>query len=110
MKIRVRYYDKIPPFLRNKYFIAILIFIIWVIFLDSNNLIYRYKQIRELRRMKKEKEYYEERISQDREMIERLRNDSDFLEKFAREKYLMKKDDEDLFIVVKPDGTRDKNK
>ena len=110
MKIRFRYYDKLPPILRNKYVIAIIIFIVWVLFLDSNNLIYRFKQMRELRRMKKEKEYYEEKIRHDREIIDKLKDDTDYLEKFAREKYLMKKKDEDLFIVVPPNGEKVKNK
>ncbi|HPC98894.1 MAG TPA: hypothetical protein P5257_10195 [Bacteroidales bacterium] len=110
MKIRFRYYDKLPPFLRNKYVIAIIIFVIWVLFLDSNNLIYRFRQMRELRKMKKDKEYYEEKIRHDREVIEKLRDDPDYLEKYAREKYLMKKKDEDLFIVVPPNGGKEGNK
>ena len=60
--------------------------------------------------MKKEKEYYEEKIRHDREIIDKLKDDTDYLEKFAREKYLMKKKDEDLFIVVPPTGEKEKNK
>ncbi len=110
MKIRFKYADRIPPLLRNKYFLAVAIFLIWVFLLDSNNLIDRFSQMNEIRKLKKEKEYYEKKIKEDRKTIESLKEDDDYLEKFAREKYLMKKENEDLFIVLTPGEERRKSK
>jgi len=102
VRIRFKYADKIPPFLRNKYILAIIIFLLWIILLDANNLIDRIKQMNQLRKLEKEKEYYTKKIEEEREKLNRLRTDDGYLEKFAREQYLMKKKDEDLFIVLTP--------
>jgi len=106
MKIRFRYADRIPPFLRNKYILAIIIFLLWIIIFDANNLIDRIKQMNNLRKLKQEKEYYIKKIAEEREKLNRLRTDDGYLEKFAREQYLMKKKDEDLFIVLTPEEAR----
>ena len=106
MIIRFKYADKIPPVFRNKYFLTIGIFIIWLLLLDANNLIERYNQIKELRKLKQDREYYLKKIEEDRRKLNELKTDNDNLEKFAREQYRMKKKDEDLFIVVTPKEDR----
>ena len=58
MIIRFKFTDKIPAFFRNKYILTIIIFIVWVTLLDSNNLIARYKDMRELHKLKIDREYY----------------------------------------------------
>jgi cell division protein FtsB len=98
--IRFKYADKIPPVLRNKYFLTLAIFIIWIILLDSNNLVDRYSQLNELHKLKKEREYYINKIEADRSKLNELKTDNHNLEKFAREQYRMKKKDEDLYIVL----------
>jgi cell division protein DivIC len=104
--IRFKYADKIPPFLRNKYFLTLSIFLIWILFLDSNNLIERYNQLSELNKLKKDKEYYTRKIEEDRRKLNELKTDNHNLEKFAREQYRMKKKDEDLYIVLTPQEDR----
>jgi cell division protein DivIC len=104
--IRFKYADKIPPVFRNKYFLTLSIFIIWVVFLDANNLIERYSQISELHKLEKDSEYYIKKIDDDRRKLNELKTDNHNLEKFAREQYLMKKKDEDLFIVLTPQEDR----
>ncbi len=106
MKIKFKYSDKIPPIFRNKYFVAVASFLLWITFFDANNLIDRIKQINQLHRLEKEKEYYEEKIAREKEMLNKLRTDDEYLEKFAREQYMMKKKNEDLFVVL----TREENK
>lgn len=102
MKLRFKYADRIPQFLRNKYILAIWAFLLWVILFDANNIIDRVRQMNRLRKLKMEKEYYEKKIAEEREKLNKLYTDDDYLEKFAREQYLMKKKDEDLFIVLTP--------
>jgi cell division protein DivIC len=100
--IRFKYTDRIPPVFRNKYLLTIIIFLVWLILLDSNNLITRYKELRELRNLKIDKEYYTKRIEADRKKLHELKTDNHNLEKFAREQYHMKKPDEDLYIILTP--------
>lgn len=104
--IRFRFIEKIPGAFRNKYFLTVLIFFIWLLLFDSNNLIARYKGLRELRRLKTDREYYMKRIETDRQKLYELKTDNHNLEKFAREQYLMKKPDEDLYIILTPQEDR----
>ncbi|HEX2921738.1 MAG TPA: septum formation inhibitor [Bacteroidales bacterium] len=104
--IRLKIIEKLPPVLRNKYILTIIIFLAWLIFLDSNNLISRYKEMRELKKLKKDKEYYIERIQTDQRKLKELKTDNNNLEKFAREQYRMKKADEDLYIILTPKEER----
>jgi len=104
--LRFRYSDKIPRFLRNKYFLTITIFIVWITLLDTNNLIERYSQLSELRKLKLEREYYIKKIEEEKRKLNELKTDNDNLEKFAREQYKMKKKNEDLYIVLTPQEER----
>lgn len=106
MELKFKYSDKIPAFLRNKYFLTLTIFVVWILLLDTNNLIDRYRQITELRRLKQEKEYLTRKIEEDRKKLLELKTDDDNLEKFAREQYRMKSKDEDLYIILTPQEER----
>jgi cell division protein DivIC len=108
--LRFRYADKIPQFLRNKYFLTITIFIVWITLLDTNNLIDRYRQMSELRKLRQESEYYQKKIEEEKSKLNELKTDNDNLEKFAREQYKMKKKDEDLYIVLTPQEERNISK
>jgi len=92
--------NKLPKPLRNFYFVSIGLFIVWMIFLDSNNLISRFQLSSKLGSLENEKEYYEEKIKEVEKDRDELFGDRESLEKFAREKYLMKKETEDIYIVV----------
>ncbi|MGE5419786.1 MAG: FtsB family cell division protein [Chloroflexota bacterium] len=104
--IRLKIADKIPPVLRNKYVLTIVVFVVWVLLFDSNNLVARFKEMKELRKLKSEKEYYTKRIETDRRKLNELKTDNQNLEKFAREQYRMKKPDEDLYIILTPQEER----
>jgi cell division protein FtsB len=104
--IRFKFIEKIPAVFRNKYLLTIIIFLIWIMLFDSNNLIARYKELRELHKLKTDREYYSKRIEADRQKLRELKTDNNNLEKFAREQYLMKKPDEDLYIILTPSEDR----
>jgi cell division protein DivIC len=108
--LKFRYSDKIPPFLRNKYFLTITIFVVWIVLLDTNNLLERFQQMSELHKLRQEKEYFTKKIEQDKKKLNELKTDNHNLEKFAREQYKMKKKDEDLFIVLTPREDRQRKK
>jgi len=104
--LRFKFIEKVPPVLRNKYILTIVIFILWVLLLDSNNLISRLKELKNLKKLKAEKEYYVNRIEEDKRKLNELKTSSRNLEKFAREEYRMKKPDEDLYIILTPSAYR----
>lgn len=94
---------RLPPAFRNFYFVTAISFLAWMIFLDSNDLISRFKMSSKLRSLEREKEFYQEKILEVEKDRTELLTNKELLEKFAREKYLMKKESEDLFIVQEVD-------
>jgi cell division protein FtsB len=88
------------PKLKNKYIITLLVFTVWIIFFSQYNLIDRFRIARDIRQMEREKQYYKNQITQDSIRIHELTTDDENLEKFAREQYYMKKDNEEIFVVV----------
>lgn len=95
--------EKIPPFFKNFYFLSSLFFLIWLSFVDSNDLFMQSELSGKQAELVKAKNFYEDKIMEVQNDKAALTNNPDLLEKMAREKYLMKKDNEDLFIVVKED-------
>lgn len=91
------------PLLKNRFVLVGLVFLVWMVFFDSNDLISQYKYKRKLRQLEENKNFYLEQIELVKKDKEELFTNLEKLEKFAREKYKMKKDDEDLFIVLKED-------
>jgi cell division protein FtsB len=88
------------PILKNKYVYATLTFLVWLTFFDNNSLITQYRLSSTLNKLQEEKVHYEKEIEKNRLEVKQLLTDKENLERFAREKYLMKKEDEDIFIVV----------
>ena len=89
----------LPKPLRNKYLILLLLFIFWIVFLDDYNLIDQNKMKNSVDDLKEQKEFYISEIKSDSTELSKLKNDSEEQERFAREKFLMKKDNEDIFII-----------
>lgn len=87
------------PLFRNKYLFTAAIFIVWVTFFDRDNIVDRIQNMHELEKIRKENAYYNQQIIEDQKSLKHL-EDKDFLEKFAREEHHMKRDNEDIFIVV----------
>ena len=87
------------PLLRNKYSLSLILFFVWIVFFDSNNLIERTINLKRVHQLEKDKIFYEDKIKEDQAKVEELESNPVNLEKFAREQYLMKKDNEDIFIV-----------
>lgn len=92
--------NKIPPIFKNFYFLAALAFLIWMAFLDGNDLFTQSKLSSKEKQLKKAKTYYEDKIIEVKNQKEAITNDPEALERIAREKYLMKKKEEDLYVIV----------
>ena len=89
----------LPKPLRNKYLILLLLFIFWIVFLDDYNLINQNKMKNNVDDLKEQKNFYLSEIKSDSTELSNLKNNSEAQEKFAREKFLMKKDNEEIFIL-----------
>ena len=92
-------YEKTPSYLRNKYAIIISLFIIWIIFFDNYNLIRQSKIKKEIKQLEENKNFYSKEIKKDSIEYHELLNSDEKKEKFAREKFLMRKENEDVYII-----------
>ena len=84
----------------NKFVIASVMFLTWIIFFDENSIIAHTESKQHLQDLIQQKKYFNERITSDKQKLEDLSKGKAELEKFAREQYYMSKPDEDVFIVV----------
>ena len=89
----------IPSWLRSKYLITLAGFAAIMLFLDKNDLFTQAERRRELRELRQNKDYFTKAVAAERKELEALRRDPSALEKYAREKYMMKRDNEDLYII-----------
>jgi len=95
----LKLFSHIPSWLKNKYFIALTVFGFLLLFFDKNDLFTQRYRSRELNTLEKSKAWYESQIAAEKKELNQLKNDPVTIEKYARENYLMKKDNEDLFII-----------
>ena len=90
----------LPNWLKNKYVLTAGFFAVWMLFFDNRDIITtHFKHRGELNRLEESKAYYQQQIQNTRRELEQLKSDPGVLEKYAREKYRMKKDNEDLFVI-----------
>ena len=86
--------------LKNKYLITLIVLIVWVIFFDKNDLKTQLELRKEVKQLEEERNYFAKEIHSITSDIKELYTNPKTLEKFAREKYLMKRDNEDIFVIV----------
>jgi cell division protein FtsB len=91
---------KLPSVFYNKYLITGIAFAIWMMFFDRNDFPLQIKRLRELNKMEQNQKNMALLISKTQKELELLKTNPETLEKYAREKYLMKKDNEDLYIIT----------
>jgi cell division protein FtsB len=82
----------------NKYLLISLLFGVWMLFLDNYSYMDQRQINNQIDELQDNKKYYQDEIRKDKENIKLLKN-QDQVEKYAREKYYMKKDSEDIYIV-----------
>ena len=89
---------KIPSLFKNIYFIIIMLFIIWMLFFDSNSWLVHKELNKKVYKLENQKDFYRDGIKKDKEELSKMKTDSG-LEEYAREKLFMKKEDEEIFII-----------
>ena len=95
-----KYLKNLFSYLKNKYVLTVLAFLIWMMFFDRNDVFMQFSQRSKLSQMQQDKLYFKEEIEKNQKIMDDLMNNPEKLERFAREKYLMKKDDEDVYVIT----------
>ena len=84
---------------RNKYILALTVFTVLMLFIDRNDIFNQFQRKKQLNDLLASKKYYQQQIDQTKKNLADLQNNAAALEKYARERYLLKRDNEDVFIV-----------
>jgi cell division protein FtsB len=92
---------KLLSVIKNKYLLTVLALAGWLLFFDKNDIFSQYDRHRQVKKLEAEANYFRAEINQNKKELNELQSDPKLLEKFAREHYLMKRDSEDIFIVVR---------
>lgn len=91
----------------STYVLILIFFIVWMIFFDTNSYFIHRELDQDIKGLEENKEFYREEIEKDKAFIEKMK-DSNEMEKFAREKYYLKKDNEDIYIIENEDSLKNK--
>lgn len=95
----MKFLTHIPSWLKNKYLLAGGFFIIWMIFFDPKDIPSGFERSKKLNELQKSEQHLDELITESEKELDLLKNNAKSIERYAREKYMMKKDNEDLFIL-----------
>ncbi len=98
-RVWTRPLSHIPAWLKNKYLLTFGVFVAWMLFFDRNDLITQHHRNTEYKQLTESREYYLEKITDENSELEKLKFNPYTLEKYAREKYYMKRDNEDVYII-----------
>lgn len=89
---------KIIPVLINRYFLAAVGFVVWMLFFDQRDYFQQRERAGELNKVEAAKKYYNDEITQTRKQLNNLQNNPVAIEKYARERYLLKRDGEEVYL------------
>jgi cell division protein FtsB len=93
--------ERLLELIRNKYFLSVAAFIVWMLFFDKNDMLSQYEFRAEVNKLQEEKDFYERETATVKKDLNELNTNLNTAEKFAREKYFMKRDNEDVFVIIK---------
>jgi len=86
--------------IKNKFFITLLALGVWIAYFDKNDLAAQMELQNKVTKLENERDFYIHEIENNKKMVKLLQTDTLSLEKFARETYLMKKENEEVFVIV----------
>jgi hypothetical protein len=95
----MKFLSHIPPFLKNKYLIAGVFFLVWIFFFDPKDIPSSINRIETYKKLQQTELNLNKKIAETRKDLNLLKTNPQTIEKYARENYMMKKDNEDLFII-----------
>jgi cell division protein FtsB len=89
---------KIAPFILNRYFLVSLGFLVWMLFFDQRDFFQQRERAAELHKLEAAKKYYQEEIEDTKKQLENLQNNPAAIEKYARERYLLRREGEEVYL------------
>lgn len=92
---------RLPKRLTNIYFICTVAFVVWMVAIDENNVVNQYRKHAELSALLEKKKFYLQQITETQKQLSELTTNPATQEKFAREHYWMKRDNEDVYVIVR---------
>ncbi len=93
---------RLPSWIKNKFLLTGIFFLIWILFFDPKDIVSGFERKSKLNQLQNSELHLEQLISDSHKELDLLKNNAQSIEKYAREKYMMKKDNEDLFILNPP--------
>lgn len=96
-------------FVSNIYVLVLTVFVIWMLFFDTNSVLIHLELRKEIRKLEKQQEFLKTEIARDKKIIEKL-SDPEELEKFAREEYYLKRKNEEIYLIEYEDSLEKKKK
>ncbi len=102
----VKILTHIPSWLKNKYLLTGTFFLIWMVFFDEKDIVSDFNRRAKLNNLQNSEQHLDQLITESRKELDLLKNNAQSIEKYAREKYMMKKDNEDLFILNSSSGSK----
>ena len=109
MKISKLKKNKWIRWISNKYVLILIFFLVWMFFFDTNSYFIHKELNEDIESLEKSKDYYQQEIKKDKGFIQKMK-DSNEMEKYAREKYYLKKENEDIYIIQHEDSIKKENK
>ncbi len=101
---------KIIPFITNRYLIVTVVFVIWMLFFDQRDFFLQRERSAELKKVEAAKKYYQDEINNTKSQLENLQNNPASIEKFARERYLLRREGEEVYLFEDSAKTDSENK
>ncbi len=95
----MKFLSHIPAWLKNKYLLTGAAFLVWIIFFAENDIPSSFKRVKTLNKLQYNEQYQTKQIAETHKDLDLLKTNPQTIEKYARENYLMKKDNEDLFVI-----------
>lgn len=89
-----------PRILLNKYILVAIFFVVWLLFFDKNDWFTQRDLNKQLKKLANEKKYYQTEIQKNKQFIEELKNNIQSIEDYARQRYWMKKDNEEVYVIL----------
>jgi cell division protein FtsB len=93
--------------LTNLYILVLTVFVIWMVFFDTNSLLIHLELKKEIKKLEKQKDFLRSEIDRDKQILDKLSDPAE-LEKFAREQYYLKKKDEEIYLIEYEDSLKSK--
>jgi cell division protein FtsB len=93
--------DFFKKYINNRYFYTALAFIIWMFFFDNDNFREQMRLSKKIDQLQQKEQFYKTEIEKNKSALKALKYDTVQLEKYAREKYFMKRDNEDVYVIIR---------